>query len=395
VSKEKQTQQDAAGPLRVLHIVSDAGNIAHQLESLQRSLPKTAFTQRWICLAHAETNEIKLLRNAGAHITYVRFTSARNTLSALRAIGLALSFFRPHVVHTQFQRASLLGLVLAWLHGVRVRISTRHHSDFNLLYHPKQVWQDRLITRLSTKVVAVSSVVKNTIVEQECASPDKVLILPNALDARRYTDVPKTLVEELRRRYNPKQRSPVIGISARWEAWKGIQFTIPAYEKLLQIYPNALLLLANATPKTPFATTLQAHLASLPTDSYQLVGFELDNHALYKLFDIFVHVPISPVVEAFGQIYTEALAAGIPQLVTLSGVAVDILEHGRNAYVVPYQDSEAIYQGIIKLLTDDELRNRIATSEREVLLARFSLKHWATALGNLYLSEAARLLPHR
>src|SRR5256885_4070776 len=39
-----------------------------------------------------------------------------------------------------------------------------------------------------------------------------------------------------------------------------------------------------------------------------------------KLLDVFVHAPIAPQVEAFGQVYVEAMAAGVPSVITRAGI---------------------------------------------------------------------------
>ncbi len=44
-----------------------------------------------------------------------------------------------------------------------------------------------------------------------------------------------------------------------------------------------------------------------------------------------MHVTIGKHYEAFGQIYVEALAAGIPSVFTLTGIAPEIIEHEHNA----------------------------------------------------------------
>jgi glycosyltransferase involved in cell wall biosynthesis len=115
------------------------------------------------------------------------------------------------------------------------------------------------------------------------------------------------------------------------------------------------------------------------------IPFEEDVPALYKLFDVYVHVPINPQIEAFGQTYIEALAARVPSVFTLSGVATEFIAHEKNALVVPFQDAEAIYQAIMRLLEDGLLRDRLR--EQGVSdVNRFAISNMIDQLQHLYLS---------
>ena len=55
----------------------------------------------------------------------------------------------------------------------------------------------------------------------------------------------------------------------------------------------------------------------------------------------------------------EAMACGVPVVTTPSGVAMDILEDGKNAVIVPFDDYEALKTGIKKLVDDKKLRQQL------------------------------------
>ena len=80
---------------------------------------------------------------------------------------------------------------------------------------------------------------------------------------------------------------------------------------------------------------------------------------MYGLFDVLVHVPLRPGFEGFGMPYVEALASGTPSIVAPAGVGCEILEHQRNAWVVASESGEAIFEGLIAVLTDRRLRSTL------------------------------------
>ncbi|MCS6821488.1 MAG: glycosyltransferase family 4 protein, partial [Microscillaceae bacterium] len=129
---------------------------------------------------------------------------------------------------------------------------------------------------------------------------------------------------------------------------------------------------------------IQQLLQQLPTESYVEIPFEADLANLYQLFDIFLHTPINATLEAFGQTYVEALAAGIPSIFTLSGVAPEFIVHEQNALVVEYQSSQAIYEAIEKLLQNELLRKKIVKQGQKDVQNLFPLHTMIQKLEKLY-----------
>jgi glycosyltransferase involved in cell wall biosynthesis len=89
--------------------------------------------------------------------------------------------------------------------------------------------------------------------------------------------------------------------------------------------------------------------------------------------------PLNPTIEAFGQTYVEALAAGIPSIFTMSGVAPEFVEHEKNAMVVDFKDQNGIYNSVSRLLADKDLSERmVKNGKRDV--QRFELGNMISKL---------------
>ncbi len=255
------------------------------------------------------------------------------------------------------------------------------------IYHKKSKI-DKFINSMATHILAISENVKNILITEEGVSPEKIRLIHHGFDLDKFATVPNTEVEGLSLKYNPGKRKPVIGVVARYSHWKGIQYTIEAYKKLLQQYPDALLLLANAK-HGDYKNELAALLSTLPENSFHEIEFEQNSFALFQLFDVYVHVPIDEELEAFGQTYVEALAAGIPSVFTNSGVAREFIQHCKNALVVDFQNAEQIYQAILKLLTDPSLAETLTRNGRADVKEMFSLKKMIGNLEKLYFEKAS------
>jgi glycosyltransferase involved in cell wall biosynthesis len=135
-------------------------------------------------------------------------------------------------------------------------------------------------------------------------------------------------------------------------------------------------------------------LSRLPIDNYCEIAFEPDVFALYKLFDVYVHTPIDPELEAFGQTYVEALAAGVPSVFTLSGVAPEFIRHRRNALVVEFENSDLIYKAITELLSNEAMRKELISNGREDVKKMFSLKLLIERLERLYATPISKNQSH-
>jgi glycosyltransferase involved in cell wall biosynthesis len=299
----------------------------------------------------------------------------------LKCVSL-LRLLKPDVVHTHLFNANIIGLVSAKLVNVKKRIYTRHHSDYHHLYHPKAIKYDKFINYLATDIVAISQVVKDVLINLEKVSESKIHLIYHGFKLEDFHNCTDISIEEVRQKYNSQKLYPVIGVISRQTEWKGIQFIIPAFQKFLNKYPNALLVLANASGD--FKKEIHSLLKLVPKKNYVEIEFENDIFSLYKLFDIFIHVPISKSVEAFGQTYVEALGSGTPSVFTISGIANEFIIDRENALVVRYQDSDGIYDAIIELINNPELSNKIINNGKRDVQQLFQLNQMINKLEDLY-----------
>lgn len=289
---------------------------------------------------------------------------------------------KPEIVHAQLIEAGLLALTAAKFAGVQRRIYTRHHATYNKYYYPHMVKYDRYINRISTQIIAISNNVKEVLQKDENVPAKKITIIPHGFDLASFKHPQVEEVETLRKIYNAKGKKPVIGVISRFIELKGIQYIIPAFKKFLENEPNSLLILSNTNGN--YKSEIEQQLQSLPDDTYLTINFEKNLFALYKLFDYFIHVPIDPTVEAFGQVYVEALAAGIPSIFTISGIAHEFIRDNENALVVPYQDQQAIHAALLRLNKDKKLREKLLANGQRDVGHYFTLEESLNKLHVLY-----------
>jgi glycosyltransferase involved in cell wall biosynthesis len=220
-----------------------------------------------------------------------------------------------------------------------------HHE-----YFPHVVKYDHMINYFSTKIIAVSENIRTILIEKENVQSKKINVIYHGFDLSNFDNVNTSCVIELQKKYSITPNMFVVGMISRYTHWKGIQYVIPAFKKLLKEFPQAVLVLANASGD--YEIEIKSLLKNLPEGSYREILFEKDSPSLFKMFNVFVHVPIDDHSEAFGQVYVEALAAKCPSIFTISGIAKEFIIPDKNSIVVPFCNSEAIYFAMKNQLLD-------------------------------------------
>jgi glycosyltransferase involved in cell wall biosynthesis len=114
------------------------------------------------------------------------------------------------------------------------------------------------------------------------------------------------------------------------------------------------------------------------------IKFENDSPALFKSFTYFVHTPVDALCEAYGQIYVESLAAGIPSVFTLSGVANEFIKNNFNALVVDYKNPDEIYNALVTLTSDVQLADNIKINGYNSVINEFSFDKFIQKTEELY-----------
>jgi glycosyltransferase involved in cell wall biosynthesis len=370
--------------VRVLYVVSQAVRWV-SFEWVAGGLDRERFDLSFLLLSKAPPPLAPHLEAKGVDVTHLPFPGRHAVPRAALAVARHCRNRGYDLVHTHFVDAGLAGLTGARLAGVPVRVHTRHHAGPYPASHraPWGFLYDRWINRLSTAIVAPSRQARRALLEYDRVPPEKVVLIHHGFDLGAFAVAGDADALRMRLKYDLGTDRPVVGVVARYERIKGVEHAVRAFGRLSAAYPTARLVLANARGSR--AREIQRLLAALPAGRVTEVAFEEDMPALYRTFDVFVHVPIRRHLEAFGQVYVEAMAAGVPCVCSLAGVAEEFLTDGENAVVVDPEDSSQIRDGIARVLGDDALRDRLVANARRDVAERFGIDRMLRSLEALYL----------
>ena len=117
-----------------------------------------------------------------------------------------------------------------------------------------------------------------------------------------------------------------------------------------------------------------------------------DLSRLHAQSDIFV---LPSLGECFGISTIEAMASGLPAVASDSGGTADIIEPGRNGFIVPAGDTRALGAALEELLRDDVRRRAFGVQSRELAAERFDVvKNAQRTFGYLKQLAQRKFEPH-
>jgi glycosyltransferase involved in cell wall biosynthesis len=308
-------------------------------EWVAEELDRRRFRLSFVLLNPGDSALETFLRGRGVDVLRVEYRGKKDLPAAIFRIARFLRERETQVVHCHLFDACVAGLLAARLAGVKKRIYTRHYATYHQVYFPRAVYYDKFINAQATDIVAISRNVECAL-RKEGVNRRKVHLIHHGFRLEEFGRTAAGRVERLRGKYGLAGKGPVVGVISRYFELKGIQYVIPAFRQLLARFPDAHLVLANATGD--YAGTIQAPAG-------RTAGGQLHRNPVRggrgRPVRAVRRVPARAhqrTPEAFGQTYVEALAAGVPSVFTPSGVAPEFIEDGRNALVVPFRDAEAI-----------------------------------------------------
>jgi glycosyltransferase involved in cell wall biosynthesis len=100
-------------------------------------------------------------------------------------------------------------------------------------------------------------------------------------------------------------------------------------------------------------------------------GYVKDLREVYWASDIFVLPSRS---EGFALVVAEAMCCGLPPIRTPSGGAVDQIEHGKNGFIIPFDDFSSLAIHLQSLLNDTQLLESLSVNALKVACQKFALE---------------------
>lgn len=289
---------------------------------------------------------------------------------------------RPDVVHTHTAKAGALGRLAARLTGVPVVVHTFHGSVFDGYFGPLAshlcVVAERILAKLSDRVIAVSPKVAEELGRRRVADAEKIEVIRLGLELERFARTPRGL-GGFRRELGIHRSVPLVGCVGRLVPIKDIPTVLSALEELSARLPGARLVLVGDGSER-HALERSGRERGL-AERVHFLGFRSDLEGIYSDLDLVVNASLN---EGTPVALIEAMAAGAPVLATAVGGTPDLLEDGRLGRLVPPQDPGALASGAEEILTGRRDTRATVERARASVLRRFDARRLFADLDGLY-----------
>jgi glycosyltransferase involved in cell wall biosynthesis len=144
---------------------------------------------------------------------------------------------------------------------------------------------------------------------------------------------------------------------------KGIQYLLPAWESL--DLPDAELIITSNIK--PSAQSLVQRYTDV--EDVCFTGWVDDLHKLFGNSSVFV---FPSVEDGFGKVVIEAMAAGLPAIVSENTGAKDCIIEGMNGHVVPARDSGALANAIRNLYQNPGKRKQMGENAYQHIKSKYT-----------------------
>lgn len=292
------------------------------------------------------------------------------------------------LIYQRHQRFALVGAGLAMLTKTPLFLEYNGRGDFMVsdprLFAAQRRLCERAALHVAARVVVISEVERQRL-EREGLDPQRIIVCPNGVDARRFATGGG---ERIRQALGVKASDQLIGFVGTFGPWHGAPVLAEAFARLAPQAPEArLLLVGDGLERPAVETILTAHLAS---ERAVLVGKVPSGEVPSYLdaCDILAspHVPLPAGEEFFGSPTKlfEYMAAAKPIVASRLGQIGDVLVDGETGLLVTPGSVEALEQGILRLLCDPQLRGQLGRAAREAAIAHHSWDRTAAEIARAY-----------
>jgi glycosyltransferase involved in cell wall biosynthesis len=219
-------------------------------------------------------------------------------------------------------------------------------------------------------MIAVGSQQRDWLLEQG-ADPAKVHLIPCGAPIRTFA------------RNRPLTFNPVRFISvSRLAAQKGVDVNLRAFARVADALPEARMTIVGDGPERTALETLAAKLGL--RDRVRFTGNLPPEGVRAALEDASIFLQHSldheGWYEGFGVSLTEAMAMGLPAIVSACGGLLDQVTDGRTGIVCPQRDVEDVAAAMLRLATDEALAGKLGAAGRMSALENFDTERQVARL---------------
>jgi glycosyltransferase involved in cell wall biosynthesis len=198
------------------------------------------------------------------------------------------------------------------------------------------------------------------------ASPTKIRVIPHGIDPNIYS--PNNLGSNIRARFGIEEDDKVIGFVGRLVPLKGIKYLLEALKIINKKMDKVKVLIVGDGPQR---RELEILINKNLKRNVIFTGFisKEDLPNIYPALDIFT---LPSLTEGLSNTLLEAMACGKPVITTSVGGNSELVDNGKNGYLIQPKSSKELAERIVDLLHDPNKRIQMGRRGRDTILRRYT-----------------------
>jgi glycosyltransferase involved in cell wall biosynthesis len=268
------------------------------------------------------------------------------------------------VVETFTHDSNLLGLPLAWLARVPVRIAT-HRGKIEAFPKWRQALHNVLINfQIAHTLIAVSEQTRQQAIH-EGVWENRITVIPNGVQPLDTSSVNRAAV---RRDLGLNENDIFLLSVGRLTYQKGHEFLVQAMSTVVGRFQNAK---AGICGDGPLHSQLQKQILDAGLSNHmKLLGAWEDISPLLASAEIFV---LPSRWEGLSRALMEAMAAGLPVIAAEVDGIKDLITDGVNGLLVASEDAGMLGNSILQLIADADMRMKLGAAGQAHVLKTHSV----------------------
>ena len=349
-----------------LHVDTARSWRGGQNQVLVTVLGLRALGHRTVLVAHP-TGELRRRAEEGLDLIPLA-PRAEMDLAAAWRLSRVLKQLKPDIVHAHDPHGvamASIALSMSTLPKLPRLVASRR-VDFHMRQSALSRWKYRQVDCFICASEAIREIVVSDGIPRS-----RTVTVHEGIDLGRVAAAPRA---ELHKELWLPHDAPLVGNVAALVPHKGQRHLVDAAALVLPKHPDARFIIAGEGESR---AQLEHQIRQHHLEKHViLAGFRPDILSLHKAFDLFV---MSSVTEGLGTSILDAMACGKPVVGTTAGGIPEVVVDEETGLLVPPRHPEPLAAAIIRLLSDQSLRERMGLAGLARVRERFSAE---TMVGN-------------
>lgn len=337
--------------IRIQHVLLSLrpGGLENGVVNVINGLDDRRFHSSVCCLK--ETGEFASRIRAPGVAVHAMGLRGGNDLALPLRLAAHFRKTRPDIVHTRNAESFFYGFLGARLAGVPRLVHSEHGRTFS--DRRARFVMQRWMSRFTTSIFAVSDQLKQDLARHVGIPLSRIEVLYNGVDVSHFSANADR--HAMRQELRVGANEFVVGSVGRLVAVKNYALLLRAVAAMAQKQIHIVLV-----GDGPERSNLQALAVELGiADRVHLLGHRDDVSSLLGVMDIFVLPSLS---EGMSNTLLEAMARGVPPVVSDVGGNGEIVQDGLNGLVFPSGDGVMLTAYLTRLCADHAQRTRFGAS---------------------------------